>query len=220
MIEKDGYKYLQYFKDSIYTYEKTQLFYDKYIESLQEYIKGYNIHLDFLTCDNLITDATWEFTDNSYSSYGLIKLGEDIQKIGTYFPLCYTMNKGIKKVSEGHHRVIALKSIKSNIKILSLDCSYYNINSKTITIYMLFPSNSISDLLKGIKGLIKVEKIENGFYKININSPRDAYTLLIIYSMFISEIIFKQDKKILGDKFINDENTYNLWRDENRLNDK
>ena len=203
-----GFKFRPYFKkkleiDRSYVFE----LYLKYIENLGEFLTVSCVEWQFLSALNFTDLMLWSKNDdgNSYVEEGVDKLGKSILKNGSFFPIIYTMDFAGLRLLEGFHRVYALQSLKSSKKILGIRYPAKSDKLKEYMFWMIYPDEYIYSFP------FKYDYSSKDLYRVTLPNTYSAYRCLIIYSMFLSEMMYKVRPNIQGAACINDKSCFISW---------
>lgn len=219
-----------YFIPDNFTKEEVENLYYGYFDNLLTYIKAYDATIQFVDNSLLTTrdymiefNATPTGLNDRFLESGLYleKLGRDIEKNGTYWPII-CCNTG--RIKEGDHRFRALRSINSRRKVMVIainDNTTGLLSQKVLdtfyTMNLLFPEPYIKELFKFIHQFTEFEKIGKSLYKVTSNHVSEIDQILVRYSMTVSWLLFYYHGQIKPVDFVNDEAAFYRWKKEQNL---
>ena len=249
-------KYLTYncqeFKRNFSIDDIKEMYYEDYINfNLRNIVKNnvFKVQFEYIKDLNIrssIADARWDsfFTDPFLKEMGedKLKLGRDIIKNGTYYPLfiCTSEEDNFNMhVVEGNHRIMSLKllqmigEIPDDFKVLCIHIPgnnfdyknklLLNLSSKTIGTRHIFEteygSSVVNDeyILKKSKEsvLSKQGKFINDYtIEYNTNNLDEIMFGIHSYPLWVRDLIHPVSEIIKPSIIINNQETFVKWREE------
>lgn len=210
MYIKTGFDYRDYFKKISIERNDVLKLYSHYLDNLGQFLVLAGAEWQFLSYANFTTLDWTDENRDSYVSEGSEFIGNSIKEIGTFWPVTYLLKNDKVSVLEGNHRLLSLKKVGCDRKFLSIKSDFDNRISNKFKFIMMWPSESENDLVLD-ENIQIIKKVSDDLYEVEITGPFTAYKSLIVYSMFLSELIFRTRPVIEGAPCINDEASFIPW---------
>lgn len=207
-----------YFRGKTVSPETVKDLYYKYLDNLGEYLLVTNPYTAFFRAEDIHCWGEWDMDNNPYcSGKDPSILGKDLEARGSYWPIIYEFQNGVLTCREGGHRILALREVGCARRILSLETRYglYEKSPKRLNrpmnLWMLWPSKDIDKLVKMREKGFKIEKADEDLYRVTIVRSGEAQKYLVIYSMFLAEMIFKNYPYLKPSPIINNKEKFDFW---------
>jgi hypothetical protein len=205
--------YLREFSKIDYSLQDIESLYQHYIENLAMAIQlpgTSSYFLDISTAEYRVGSVCQAVMPNPFVENDIRKFGIDLEKNGTYWVFIFFDGK----LKEGMHRAYALKAISSHRRFLCWDIPRNLIKNslpEKKEFKVLFPE-SYFNCIKWIPPFCNSVRIADNLYSVPVKDYDTAFSLMVYYSMYLSEQIIRYRSQFIPSRIINDPDTFYQWR--------
>lgn len=204
---------IEYFNSIDTPVEKLDYYYKCYFENVKKTIES-GMTPRFLSVNKIGILEVTKRNDDKFLDWGVRKLGEDIEKRGTYFPFYVEERFGKLYVVEGSHRVNALKSVGSKRKFLSIVVDYREMRKSfetPIGVYILTPTRTIKNFLSVENKFEGMEKLEENLYYAKVTRKLELFNATVVTACYIGRMAYKNRETFVPNPVITNRSACKKW---------